>query len=270
MNEEDRPPLWQVVKQAVEALGGKTTNVAVRDWILSKYPGTNANSVSCHIILCTVNHPSRIHYLSNKEPRIADGKYDFLFRPERGHVELYDPEVHGVWEIFEGDDGRPSVRQRDDGVGEGGRLPAPRKDEDAPAEEGDAFAEESHLRDYLAQHLETVEEGLQLYADEDGNAGVEYQTPIGRIDILAVDRNDDFVVIELKVSRGSDAVSGQLLRYRSWVKRHLAEGRAVRGVIIANSFSDRVRYSLADIDDVTLMKYELSITLHRVPNLDES
>jgi len=269
MSERDRPTLRQIVKEAVEALGGRTANVAVRDWILRKYPGTNQNSISAQIVLHTVNHTSRIHYPENQKPRIADGKQDFLFRPERGHVELHDPAVHGVWEIFETDDGRLSVRQKDDDIGEVSRPVVSRQEAEAAVDEGDAFAEESHLRDYLAQHLETVEEGLQLYVDEDGNTGVEYQTPIGRVDILAVDRNDDFVVIELKVSRGPDSVSGQLLRYKSWVKRHLAEGKGVRGIIIANSFSERVRYSLADIDDVTLMKYELSISLQRVPNLDE-
>jgi hypothetical protein len=43
------------------------------------------------------------------------------------------------------------------------------------------------------------------------------------IDILAVDENNDYLVVELKVSRGYDRVIGQLLRYMAWVGRHLAE-----------------------------------------------
>ena len=53
------------------------------------------------------------------------------------------------------------------------------------------------LRDYLVQHLEDVEPGLDLYTDEHGIDGIEFSTPFGRIDILATDREDRFVVIEL-------------------------------------------------------------------------
>jgi len=51
-----------------------------------------------------------------------------------------------------------------------------------------------------------------LYEDEDIN-GIEF--PVGGrfIDILVLDGNNDYVVIELKVSRGYDRVIGQLMRY---------------------------------------------------------
>ncbi|MCY1460399.1 hypothetical protein D9M71_779550 [compost metagenome] len=64
---------------------------------------------------------------------------------------------------------------------------------------------------------------MNLYEDEDLPA-IEYEAGGGRrIDILAVDRNGAFVVIELKVSPGYDRVIGQLLRYMNWVRRDLAE-----------------------------------------------
>lgn len=37
MNNAKRPPVWKLVLEAVQALGGRTTNVAVRDWILARY-----------------------------------------------------------------------------------------------------------------------------------------------------------------------------------------------------------------------------------------
>ena len=46
----------------------------------------------------------------------------------------------------------------------------------------------------------------------EGTVGVEYATDVGRIDILAVDAEGGLPVIEPKVSRGPDAVCGQLLR----------------------------------------------------------
>lgn len=63
-------------------------------------------------------------------------------------------------------------------------------------------------------------------------------TGVGRIDILAKDRSGALVVIELKVALGPDAVCGQILRYMGWVKRHIADGRGVRGIIIAGRISD--------------------------------
>jgi RecB family endonuclease NucS len=247
-----------MIREAIDALGGSATNVAVRDWILGHYPGTNVSTIQAQTIVCTVNHASRTHYPENQKPRTADTQYDFLFRPERGKLELYNAAKHGVWEIVEGEDGRLRVCQAD--------VDEIRGEEPA----GEAFAAETHLRDYLANHLDVIEPGLQLFVDEDGTAGVEYLTDVGRIDLLAVDAKDGLVVIELKASRGPDAVCGQLLRYKGWVSRHLANGRRVRGFIIAQHISDRIRYALADVQDVCLKEYALNITLREVPHIDSS
>ncbi|MFQ6018523.1 MAG: endonuclease NucS domain-containing protein [Kiloniellaceae bacterium] len=152
-------------------------------------------------------------------------------------------------------------------------------DEDAGAEPtvtepiGDqAFAAEAHLRDFLVgpqENLEAIEPGLRLFVDDDGRDGVEYPTPVGNIDILAEDRDGGLVIIELKVRRGPDAVVGQILRYKGWVKRHLAGGRPVRGIIIAQHISDRVRYASAEAGELELKEYSLSIMVTPVLEFDE-
>ena len=101
MTEQERPPVWRMVREAISDLGGEAANTAVRDWILERYPGTNRNTVQCHLVVCTVNHPSGVHYTQNQKPRQADGRLDFLFRSSRGQLELYDPAKHGKWEIAE-------------------------------------------------------------------------------------------------------------------------------------------------------------------------
>lgn len=53
----------------------------------------------------------------------------------------------------------------------------------------------SRHRDYLAQHLADIEAGLDLYVDDNGVDGIEFVTPIGRIDILGTDKTGGFVVI---------------------------------------------------------------------------
>jgi hypothetical protein len=85
------------------------------------------------------------------------------------------------------------------------------------------FALEAHLRDFLAKNLERVEPGLRLYSD-DGKNGIEYQVNDGRIDLLAIDRDNKYVVIELKLSRGRNKTLGQLLYYMGWVEKHLGHG----------------------------------------------
>jgi len=47
-----------------------------------------------------------------------------------------------------------------------------------------------------------------LYQNEE-STGRQYQTPLGKIDLLAIDKkNKQFVVIELKKGGSSDAVVG--------------------------------------------------------------
>lgn len=252
--------VWKMLNKAIHELGGNTTNAQVRDWILQHYPDTNTNTISCQIIICSVNHDSRIHYPENKKPRISNTQYDFLYRSGRGQLELYDPQKHGQWEIYKKDDGKLGVRKSD------GEIPDPDPHLETD-KEGTCFAAESHLRDYLAQNLHLVEDGLELYVDDDGKDGVEYSTGVGFIDILALDKNGGFVTIELKVARGPDYVAGQVLRYKNWVKKHLADGKPTRGVIIAQYVSDKIRYSISSDPEISAKEYEISLTVKNVEGL---
>jgi hypothetical protein len=102
----------------------------------------------------------------------------------------------------------------------------------------DEFALEAHLRDFLAKNLDRVEPGLRLYSSPQAG-GIEFPVGRGRIDILAVDRADKFVVIELKLSHGRNKTLGQLLYYMGWVDQHLGQGPC-RGFIIASNISDQL------------------------------
>lgn len=105
MTVEHHPPVRQMIREAVEALGSPTTNVAVRDWIEAQYPGTNRGTIQCHLMICCVNQPSRVSYTQNQQPRMAtDPRYDFLFSQGRGQLEWYRPERHGLWSIEQDDE----------------------------------------------------------------------------------------------------------------------------------------------------------------------
>ena len=83
--------------------------------------------------------------------------------------------------------------------------------------------------------------------------------------MLAVDQSGGYVVIELKVSKGYDRVVGQLLRYMSWIKRHHAEpGQSVRGIILAKEIGEDLRLACADISNVSLFEYALSVSVRPV------
>ena len=126
------------------------------------------------------------------------------------------------------------------------------------------FAYEHDLRDYLAKNLTLIEPGLTLY-QEQGVTGIEFPAGGRFIDILAVDAQGDFVVVELKVTKGYDRVVGQLLRYVGWIEKNQAEvGQSVRGVIVANVITEDLKLACAKLPFVKLFEYSLSVSLHAV------
>jgi len=89
------PPVREMIRQAIEKLGGSATNAQIRDTIIARYPDVNPGTINMQMNACTVNSPSRVHLPENARPRAAtDERYDFLFRVGRGQVVLYDPKQH--------------------------------------------------------------------------------------------------------------------------------------------------------------------------------
>jgi RecB family endonuclease NucS len=69
-------------------------------------------------------------------------------------------------------------------------------------------------------------------------------------------------VIELKRKATSDAAVGQVLRYIGWVKKHLAkDGQNVRGIIIAASVDDSLRYAASNLSNVSVKTYSVTFSL---------
>jgi hypothetical protein len=124
------------------------------------------------------------------------------------------------------------------------------------------FALESHLRDFLARNLERIEPGLRLHASPE-NKGIEFPVDGGRIDLLAVDRNGKFVVIELKLSQGRNKTLGQILYYMGWVDKHLGNGPC-RGFIIASDITEDLATAVARVPGVSLAKYRMSFVIEPV------
>lgn len=98
---------------------------------------------------------------------------------------------------------------------------------------------EKQIEDFYSKALDLLEPGLKLVPE-----GRQYQTPIGRMDLLCIDPVGQYVVVEVKVGEAEDAVFGQVLRYMGWVHRNMDNGEDnVRSIILAGNFSEKARYS---------------------------
>jgi len=135
------------------------------------------------------------------------------------------------------------------------------------------FAMERHLHDYLFDNWAQLELSLdwELFVrDGEPDAGYEFPTPVGRIDLLAKHRREArWLVIELKRDKSSDAVVGQILRYIGWIKAHLAQpGEAVEGLVIAAGGEEKLYYALSAMPLVSFKSYEVEFRLKDGPSLE--
>ncbi len=105
MNEETQNPQWDQVADAVVALGGKATKHEVWEYLKRSRSDLPVSTVGANLNAVSVNSASRTSYYIGREPRRTDAgsPYDRLFKVgagEKAYYVPYDPEVHGVWEIY--------------------------------------------------------------------------------------------------------------------------------------------------------------------------
>jgi endonuclease len=220
----------------------------VVSWFKSNYPKIKMGTITAHFLKMSVNAPSRVHYSVN-----PNGDDDLFFQIDGGHFRLYDKESDPL-PIYE--------KPHPEGVKVEQVETFDESDEELSQTK--EFAFESDLRDFLSKNLTIIESGFHLYEDE-GISGIEF--PVGGrfIDLLSLDKHNNYVVIELKVSKGYDRVIGQLLRYMAWIEKNQAEPtQKVRGIIIAKEISDDLHLAASKIPDVELFEYDLSVTLRKV------
>lgn len=138
--------------------------------------------------------------------------------------------------------------------------------DDAGAEQAveTALNIEAELEDYVASHLEQIEPGLTPYEGTDARARQFDTGEVGRLDLLATAKNGDLVVVELKAGEADDHACGQTLGYIVWVRENLANGRKVRGIIVANDFTARLKAAARAVSGLELTKYEVNFHFRRV------
>lgn len=136
------------------------------------------------------------------------------------------------------------------------------------------FALERHLHDYMFDNWEALDlaKDWEIYGrDGEPEAGYEFRTSVGRIDLLARHKSAPrWLVIELKREKSSDAVVGQVLRYMGWVRRHLADvDEMIEGLIVASEGDTQLHYALEIVPSVSFKSYEVEFRLRGGPSFEE-
>lgn len=111
---------------------------------------------------------------------------------------------------------------------------------------------EKDLHKYLSTNLSEIESDLKIVEN-----GIEYSTEAGFIDILAMDKNENYVVIELKAGKAKDAALGQLLGYIGSIMTEKSSTK-VRGILIASDFDNRIILGTKAISNIKVVKYKLN------------
>ncbi len=233
------------IKEVFANEAGVLNTKQVTDKIYAKHPDKpwKQGTITAYLMGLSVNHPSSIHYPSAR-------KQAFLFSLGKGRYRLWDPEQDGTWVVTEnGVMLADEVEDVEEDISHDMSITAT------------ALSFERDLENSLSANIGQLETGLEIY-NKDDLIGLQLDTgAVGRIDILAKDANGRLVVIELKAGEASDKVCGQLLRYMGWVKREIAEeGQEVRGIIVANSFKEQLKYAVEALPTVTLKRYSINFS----------
>ena len=99
---------------------------------------------------------------------------------------------------------------------------------------------------------------LHIYNKKGDLYGRQYPISRGRIDILAVDDDNNFYVIELKKDSGYDDPYDQIVEYMDWIKKNKATGKQkVYGIICLNNPKSDLIAKVKTNSMISLFQYEV-------------
>jgi hypothetical protein len=230
-----------MVKELLVQKGDILERDRIISWFKQKYPLIKHGTITAHLVKLSINATSRIHYNVDQ-----NGKDDLFFQIDSKKYRLYD-QASDPSPIY-------TKSQEEEIIAT----------EIENSTEENEFAYERDLQHFLAKNLYLIEPGLTLYKEE-GITGLEFPVGSRSIDVLAKDKDNNYVVIELKVSRGYDRVVGQILRYMAWIrKNHAEQNQKVRGVIIAREITEDLLLACSETQNVDLFEYNLSVSLKKI------
>jgi len=107
------------------------------------------------------------------------------------------------------------------------------------------------LRAQLVERPELLEPGLRIHSDSEGRlTGIDLETEVGTIDILARDEEDRWVVVRVMAEEADETLVTDLLQCMGWVQKHLAEkGDQVRAIVLLSNVPEDLGYAAAAMAD---------------------
>jgi hypothetical protein len=223
-------PVWQIVYDAARELKVKTfAPIDLIRKVHKKNIQVPTVTIQTYVIAMAPNHPSSYHYPTTRRLHgyftyLGNGRFKLKDKTEPQEKISGEDEVEGDYE-----DARICL-------------------------EGD-------LETFIFEKIDSLEDGLTLYK---GKSGRQYSSQSGIIDILAKDKDDYFVVIELKVGTAGDAVLTRTLSYMADITKDLAGPTRVRGIIIAQNFSKRLILAVSLLQNVELMECKVRFEFEKV------
>lgn len=216
--------LADAIKEYIEGNNSDVSGSDIRKFIQTNYEDRWKDStVSAYLYGCVVNNPkSYIHHPSLKK---------FLYKNNDGTFCIYSEESHGEneWVPVEGDDETAEIVELVETT----------------------VSLERDIENHLIKNLDSLEPGLKYVSRQ-------YCVDVGRVDILAEDKNGVMVIIEIKIGEAKDSAIGQIARYLGW----FAQNGAIqpRGMLVAGDFSDGVRYGANAVKNLTLHSYKVNFS----------
>jgi RecB family endonuclease NucS len=98
---------------------------------------------------------------------------------------------------------------------------------------------EADMQTYLVKNPDLIDESLLITERE-------YNTPIGKIDLIGKDKNGNSVLIELKKGNVTPADAFQIVRYRKIIEKIWNNPNNVRALIIGSNISEKVFFYLKE------------------------
>lgn len=143
--------------------------------------------------------------------------------------------------------------------GHGGQFYVPQEGQAdeaaAPVEEEEEQTQLSLERDLesaLVEDLTPLEAGLRL-----AESGRQFATENGRIDLLCNDKDDNWVVVELKAGEAQPAVIAQTLSYMNSIRNWKKDDRSVRAIVVASGFAPQVVAAAKELPSISLAQYRV-------------
>jgi endonuclease len=231
----------EAIREAFSSLQGVRATTEINAWIQQQYPNRwEPSTISAHLYGGSVNSAKAYKH----HPHIPK----FIFTQGNGRYELYDTDKHGEYIHGVPQDETTELEEE---------LTEVTADETIAAVEA-SLTLERDLENFLVQDIGRVEGGLRLFQYQ-GKLGKQFETPVGILDLLCEDANGQLVVIELKAGQARDSAVGQISGYIGWIRKNVADGKNVRGILVAQDFTDRVRFGAAAIG-ISLLRYRVKFS----------